>query len=215
MSSFDDVAFPHPLSRRSAGGPEFRTAIVETASGREYRNQEWAAARLRFDAARGLRSVAERDALLAFFYARRGRARSFPLRDFSDHSSAPSGPGGGTGTPDPGDQSLGEGDGQTTAFQLLKWYGEGAGAYARTILLPVTASVRVALDGVEQASGWSVSRPGGVVTFETPPANGVLVSAGFLFEVPVRFDADRIEMQWISPAAQELGEVPLVEVRDL
>src|SRR5690625_717135 len=81
MTGFDDVPFPLALSRRSAGGPEFRTSIVETASGREYRNQEWAAARLRFDAARGVRSVAERDLLLAFFYARRGRARAFPLRD--------------------------------------------------------------------------------------------------------------------------------------
>ena len=207
---FDDVPFPYALSRRSAGGPEFRTSIVETASGREYRNQEWAAARLRFDAARGLRSVAERDQLLAFFYARRGRARAFPLRDFTDFSSA-----GSSGHPDPGDQVLGEGNGLDGAFQLIKWYGEGESAYLRRILLPVAESVRVALDGVEQAGGWSVSRPGGVVTFAAPPAPGVVVSAGFLFEVPVRFDADRIEVQWISPAAQELGEVPLVEVREL
>jgi len=210
MTGFDDVPFPLALSRRSAGGPEFRTSIVETASGREYRNQEWAAARLRFDAARGVRSVAERDLLLAFFYARRGRARAFPLRDFSDFSSAE-----GAGEPDPGDQVLGAGDGQQTAFQLLKWYGTEEGAYLRRILLPVVDSVRVGLDGVEQLEGWSVARPGGVVTFEEPPAAGVVVSAGFLFEVPVRFDSDRIELQWLSPVAQELGEVPLVEVRDL
>src|SRR5690625_3052393 len=129
-TSFDDVPFPYTLSRRSAGGPEFRTSIVETASGREYRNQEWAAARLRFDAARGLRSVAERDQLFAFFYARRGRARAFPLRDFTDFSSA-----GNNGQPDPGDQVLGEGDGLDSAFQLIKWYGTnengGDSAYLR------------------------------------------------------------------------------------
>src|SRR5690625_955252 len=212
MSDFDDVPFPLALSRRSSGGPEFRTAIVETASGREYRNQDWAAARLRFDAARGLRSVAERDQLLAFFYARRGRARAFPLRDFSDYSSA-----GAAGEPEPLDQVLGKGDGLASAFQLIKWYGESGGgdAYARRILLPVRQSLRVALDGVEQASGWSVSRPGGILTFASPPGAGILVSAGFLFDVPVRFGSDRLEVQWISPAAQELGEVPLLEVRDL
>lgn len=208
--SFDDVPFPLVLARRSAAGPEFRTTIVETASGREYRNQEWAEARLRFDAARGVRSVPERDQLLDFFYARRGRARAFPLRDFTDFSSN-----GSSGEPDPGDQVLGEGNGLDAAFQLIKWYGTGPGAYLRRILLPVAESVRVALDGVEQASGWSVSRPGGIVTFDAPPSAGVVVSAGFLFDVPVRFDTDRIELQWLSPTAEELSEVPLVEVREL
>src|SRR5690606_1258599 len=113
--------------------------------------------------------------------ARRGRARAFPLRDFSDFSSAGSGD-----PPDPGDQVMGEGNGVDAAFQLIKWYGAnengGESAYLRQILLPVVESVRIALDGVEQAGGWSVSRPGGVVIFETPPASGVAISAGFLFD---------------------------------
>lgn len=209
MSGFDDTPFPLVLARGSSGGPEFRTSIVETASGREYRNQEWAAARLRFDAARGLRTTAERDLLLDFFYARRGRARAFPLRDWSDYSSA-----GSAGTPDPGDQVLGEGDGEAAAFQLIKWYGAAGSTYARRIVLPVSGSVAVALDGVEQLSGWSVSRPGGVVTFAAAPAAGVAVSAGFLFDVAVRFDVDHLDIGWLSAAAHEPGEIPLVEVRE-
>lgn len=206
---FDDQPFPLAPARGSAGGPEFRTSVVETASGREYRNQEWAAARLRFDVARSLRSAADRDRLLAFFYARRGRARAFPLRDWADFKS-----GAPEAEPEPGDQVLGQGDGQRSAFQLVKWYGSGPGAYARRITKPVAGSVRVALDGIEQAAGWSAERLTGVVTFAAAPAPGVTVSAGFLFDVPVRFELDRLEVAWLAPGGQEIGEVPLVEVRE-
>ncbi|MFC4353049.1 DUF2460 domain-containing protein [Fodinicurvata halophila] len=209
---FDDVAFPLALARGSEGGPEFSTAIVETASGREQRNQNRAAARLRFNAARGLRSAADRDLLMDFFYARRGRARAFPLRDWADYKSCPT-----TQAVSPTDQLLGHGDGVRRRFALVKRYGAGAASYQRRITLPQVDSLRVALDGVEVdgaevTAGWSVDRLAGELVFDSAPAAGVELRAGFIFDVPVRFDSDRLEVSWLAPGGHEVAEVPLVEV---
>jgi uncharacterized protein (TIGR02217 family) len=55
----------------------------------------------------------------------------------------------------------------------------------------VLSSVVVSDNGVlVSPSAYSVSRPGGVVTFNTPPSNGHALKAGFLFDVNVRFEAD-------------------------
>lgn len=207
IEGFDDIAFPLALARGSQGGPEFSTAIVETASGREQRNQNRAAARLRFNAARGLRSAADRDALLDFFYARRGRARAFPLRDWADYKSGPA-----SQAVTATDQLLGLGDGVQRRFALVKRYGSGATGYLRRITLPQADSLRVALDGVEVTDGWSVARLAAELVFDTAPPAGVAVTAGFHFDVPVRFDSDRLEVSWLAPGGHEVPEVPLVEV---
>lgn len=207
LEGFDDVAFPLALARGSEGGPEFSTAIVETASGREQRNQNRAAARLRFNAARGLRSAADRDLLLDFFYARRGRARAFPLRDWADYKSCPT-----TQAVSPTDQLLGHGDGVRRRFPLVKRYGAGAGSYLRRITLPVAGSLRATLDGVEVTGGWQVERLAAELVFDSAPAEGVELRAGFIFDVPVRFDSDRLDIAWLAPGGHEIAEVPLVEV---
>lgn len=207
LEGFDDVAFPLALARGSEGGPEFSTAIVETASGREQRNQNRAAARLRFNAARGVRSAADRDLLLDFFYARRGRARAFPLRDWADYKSCPA-----AQAVSPTDQLLGHGDGVRRRFPLVKRYGAGTGSYLRRITLPLVDSLRVVLEGFEVTGGWTVDRQAAELVFDSAPAEGVELRAGFLFDVPVRFDSDRLEVAWLAPGGHEIAEVPLVEV---
>lgn len=212
IEGFDDVAFPLALARGSQGGPEFSTAIVETASGREQRNQNRAAARLRFNAARGVRSAADRDLLLDFFYARRGRARAFPLRDWADYKSCSA-----AQAVQATDQLLGHGDGVRRRFSLVKRYGAGVGSYLRHITLPLADSLRVALDGVEVdgsevTGGWTVDRLAAELVFDSAPAEGVELRAGFLFDVPVRFDSDRLDIAWLAPGGHEIAEVPLVEV---
>ncbi|MFD1510440.1 DUF2460 domain-containing protein [Lacimonas salitolerans] len=55
--------------------------------------------------------------------------------------------------------------GSGPTFALLKHYTSGAQSWTRAIAKPVTGTVRIALGGVEQPSGWSVDTATGVVTF--------------------------------------------------
>lgn len=208
VQAFDDVDFPIALGREASVTPAFSTAIVTTASGQEQRNADWADARLSFDAGPGVRSEADMQALIAFFRARRGAAKGFRFRDPFDHSSH-----GMTGAPAATDQRLGTGDGVATRFALLKTYGTGADAQVRRLTRPVAGTVRVALDGVEKAVGWSLA-PGGVVAFDSAPAHGVAVTAGCLFDVPVRFAEDSLAINSATFAAGEAPSVPLIEIRE-
>ncbi len=208
VDAFDDVDFPLAIGLGAEVSPTFSTAVVTTASGHEQRNAAWASGRLRFDAGPGVRSEADVQALLAFFRARRGAAKAFRFRDPLDHSSN-----GMTGAPTPMDAVLGTGDGARVRFDLVKLYGAGADSEVRRITRPVPASVRIALDGVEATAGWTLG-DGGVLLFDTPPADGVTVTAGFLFDVPVRFEADRLDIAGHGPNAADLPHVPLIEVRE-
>jgi len=88
------------------------------------------------------------------------------------------------------------GDGATTAFQLVKTYGAGHAPYARPIVKPVGGTVRVAVNGVEQASGtgFACDPATGLVTLPAAPPIGAVVTADFAFDVPVRFDTDDLDI---------------------
>lgn len=207
--NFHEVRFPAPLSAGSSGGPERRTEIVELRNGFEERNSPWAHSRRRYDAGLGVRSLDDLAEVVAFFEARRGRLYGFRWKDWTDFKSCrPS------AAPGALDQALGLGDGSRRAFQLVKRYASGGEAYARPIHKPVDGSVRVGLAGVELApgSGYSVDLAG-VVRFATAPAAGQAVTAGFEFDVPVRFDADRISTSLAGFAAGEIPSIPVVELR--
>lgn len=203
--AFHEVRLPARLAFGSTGGVERRTEIVTLASGYERRNSPWAMGRRRYLIGANLRSLADMAELTAFFEARRGRLFGFRFRDFADFASCTPG-----GTPQATDQALGVGDGGRTAFPLVKRYGD----VARPITKPVEGSVAVALDGVALADeACAVDLTTGVVTLDAAPAEGAVVSAGFLFDTPVRFDADRLEMTLESFDAGRMAAVPLIEVR--
>jgi uncharacterized protein (TIGR02217 family) len=207
--SFDDVLFPLAIALNSVAGPEFSTDVTETAGGYEKRNQNWSAARLRFNVATGVRDRADYELLLAFFYGRAGRARGFRFRDWSDNKSGTL-----TGTPSHTDQSLGTGDGANQFFQLRKGYVSGAVTYLRKITRPVAGTVKIGLGGINQTSGWTVNNSTGLITFAAPVANGVAVTAGYQFDVPARFDIDRLEPASILTDIIQLPELPVVEIRE-
>ena len=204
VEAFDDVRFPIAVGREASVEPGFSTAIVTTTSGAEQRNADWADARLRFDAGPGVRGEAELEALIAFFRARHGAAVAFRFEDPFDHSSN-----GMTGAPGPLDQLLGVGDGLRTEFALVKRYGD----QVRRITRPVSGSVRVAVAGAEQAGGWLLEAKGNIL-FDAPPAAGEEVTAGFRFDVPVRFEEDRLGLSRATFAAGEIASVPLIEIRE-
>ena len=206
--AFHEVRFPDNISRGARGGPERRTQIVELASGDEERNASWANSRRRYDVAYGIRRADDLADVVAFFEARNGRLYGFRFKDWGDHKSClPS------GAPSPTDQSIGTGDGTTTAFQLVKHYISGAQSWTRAIAKPVGGSVRIALGGVEQPSGWSVDTTTGVITFGIAPGFGVAITAGFEFDVPVRFDTDALDVTLELERLGSITTIPLLELR--
>ncbi|MCA0994545.1 DUF2460 domain-containing protein [Alloyangia pacifica] len=208
--SFHEIRFPADLSFGAMGGPERRTDVVELSSGFEERNTPWAQSRRRFDAGLGLRSLDHIAQLLAFFEARRGQLYGFRWKDWSDYASClPS------QSVSAGDQVIAHGDGATRIFQLTKIYRSGTASYARAITKPVAGTVLAAVQDVEMHEGvhFEVDTTTGLVTFAEPPLAGAEVSAGFEFDVPVRFDTDRINVSVASFQAGQVPDVPVVEVR--
>lgn len=207
---FHEVRFPANLSFGSLGGPERRTEIVTLANGFEERNAPWAQSRRRYDAGLGLRSLDDVAALLDFFEARRGQLYGFRWKDWADYKSCrPS------GKVSPLDQGIGTGDAARTEFALAKTYDPSGNAFRRPILKPVAGTVVVALSGDPAREGvdFVLDAAAGTVSFAVPPDIGVAVTAGFEFDVPVRFDTDRIAVSVASFQAGEVPSVPVVEVR--
>jgi uncharacterized protein (TIGR02217 family) len=194
LMAFDDVLFPLALGRDAEVAPGFSTAIVTAAGGAEQRNASWAEARTQYDVGPGVRSEADIAALLAFYRARMGPARGFRLRDPFDFE--------GVG------ELLGTGDGVRRRFALVKHYG----AQPRRITRPAAGSVSVAVGGL--ATQAFAVEAGGWVVLDAAPGAGVAVSAGFRFDVPVRFAEDRLAVTAAAWRAGEAASVPLIEVRE-
>jgi uncharacterized protein (TIGR02217 family) len=212
MSAFHEILFPLDIALRSAGGPQRLTDIVTLGSGAEERNARWAHSRRRYDAGYGVKTFQELSQVIAFFEERRGRLYGFRWRDRLDHSSAAPG-----AAVAPTDQVIGAGDGETDRFALVKTYGTLHAPYRRPIAKPVPGSVRVAVDGIAAVEGadFTLDATTGIVTFlpgRVPPP-GAAVTAGFLFDVPVRFDTDYLEVDLSAFAAGAIPKIPLVEIR--
>ena len=145
---------------------------------------------------------------MAFFEARNGRLHGFRFKDWADYKSClPSQVLG------PLDQVIGTGDGATTLFPLVKRYISGAQTWTRAITKPVAGTTRIALGGVEQAAGWTVDPTSGFVTFSAPPDTGTPITAGFEFDVPVRFDTDVLDVTLDLERLGSITSIPLVEIR--
>lgn len=210
--SFHEVRFPTAISRGATGGPERRTDIVVLGSGYEERNSRWADSRRRYDAGYGVKTLDELHAVIAFYEERRGPLYGFRWKDPGDWKScAP------LDTPAPDDQVIGTGDGVTATFQLVKQYGQAFAPWSREIRKPVAGSVMIAVDAVPQVdgAGYAVDGETGVVTFmpASIPTVGQQITAGFEFDVPVRFDSDRLEINVSGFKHGSIPSIPIVEVR--
>ncbi|WP_170358973.1 DUF2460 domain-containing protein [Ruegeria arenilitoris] len=208
--NFHEVRFPASLSFGSVGGPERRTDIVTLANGFEERNTPWAHSRRRYDAGLGMRSLDDIETLVSFFEARQGQMFGFRWKDWSDYKS-------GAATADVAmdDQVIARGDGTSTEFQLVKTYRSGGFSYVRPIVKPVLGTVRIGLEQDQMREGvdFEVDINSGLITFTAPPPEEVEVTAGFEFDVPVRFDTDKIQTSVASFQAGDVPNVPVVEVR--
>ena len=205
---FHEIRFPTAISFGATGGPERRTDIVVLGSGYEERNQRWADSRRRYDAGYGLKSLADLEAVIAFFEERRGRLHGFRWKDHGDSKSCAA-----NEIPAPTDQAIGTGDATTAEFQLTKTYGVSFAPWTREIKKPVDGTVLIAVDGAPQSEGsdFTCDPTTGIVTFEpgSIPGASAVVTAGFEFDVPVRFDTDRLE---ISLDGFRHGSIPSIHV---
>jgi uncharacterized protein (TIGR02217 family) len=208
--AFHEVRFPAKLSFGSVGGPERRTEIVQMTNGFEERNTPWAQSRRRYDAGLSLRSLDDIGDLIAFFEARQGQLNAFRWKDWADYKSCAA-----SATVGFEDEAIGTGDGVALDFQLSKTYTSGPTSERRVIVKPVQGTIRVGLQGDElvEAVHYIVDYATGIVTFLSPPAAAERVTAGFEFDVPARFDTDRIQVSVASFQAGEVPQVPVVEVR--
>ena len=206
--AFHDIRFPANLSFGSLGGPQRRTEIVTLANGFEERNSPHAHSLRRYDAGLGLRSLDDLAALVAFFEARMGQLHGFRWKDWADYKSCPP-----SAKITAHDQEIGFGDGESRRFALVKTYASGAQFYRRPIAKPVVGTLQIALADDVLRAGLEFELRSDGVEFTTPPPKGVRITAGFEFDVPVRFDTDRLSLSVASFQAGDMPDVPVVEIR--
>lgn len=220
--SFLDIYMPDEIGGYGwISAPRWKTTIQVNASGKERRNQEWEHPLHNFI---NPEIVARPDEttmlnLKKHWLITAGPFKSFPIKDPFDKATIDHLP----NELDSDivsqlsmtDQFIGFGDGFTDSFQLIKTYSRSGETYDRTIHLPVLSTVLVADNGILVSDAvYSVSRPGGVITFDTPPLDTHSITAGFMFDCEARFESDdqleQIMRTWQAAGAADLS---LVEVR--
>ncbi len=208
--AFHEIRFPASLSFGALGGPQRKTDVVTLANGFEERNTPWAHSRRVYDAGLGMRSTDDLQKLIGFFEARMGQMHAFRWKDWSDYKS-------GTASLEVAftDQSIAFGDGIRADFQIVKVYRSGEQSYNRPIQKPVLGTVRVGVEQDEYQEGvdYTLDINTGIITFNDPPDVAQEIFAGFEFDVPVRFDTDRILTSMASFKAGQVPNVPVIEVR--
>lgn len=197
---FVEILFPEDISVDASGGPEFYTSIVLSASGMEHRNINWKESRNRYDVSHGVKTQKQIDEIFAFFYARKGRAVGFRFRDWSDYVVS--------------NQTIGVCDGIVSKFQLIKKYVSGSCEYIRKITKPVDGTLNIEINGVRLDSDkFSVNYTDGIVSLQSPPSKDSVIVASFLFDVPVRFNSDRLIVNVDENGMYVWDDISLIEIR--
>lgn len=169
------------MARGFSSGPRFQTTIVSASGGQEVRNSAWSAPRLVYKFGYNNLNIADARAISAFFLGRRGRQRSFLMKDWADYSASA--------------ELIGIGDGTTVAFQAIKTY-DAINPFVRNIVYIKSGTLSVTVNG---AAATVASQVNGLITLASPPAISNQVRASFEFYVPVRFDQDEMELSPDGP----------------
>lgn len=197
--SFDETRFPTDIGLRTISGPGWMTEIVTTKSGYEYRNANWSQSRWKANLDKPVKDEDQLADLIAFFEARQGRARGFRVHDPLDYQVT-----GGT--------IIASADGGETTAQLIRNYTSGSVTRVRTIYKPVSGTVTVYINAVED-TGATVDTETGIVTFSSALTTGDAVTADFQFDKPVRFDVDDLQIVHVEPGVQFLENLPIIELK--
>ena len=109
---------------------------------------------------------------------------------------------------------LGVGNGAQTVFQTMKTYNSGSTSEQRVVKKLVSGTVKIYFgDTLQSASLYTIDHAAGTITFISPPALATQVKADFEFDVPVRFDTDRLSATLDDYGVHSWHDIPLVEVR--
>lgn len=203
--AFDEQQFPSDVSRGATSSPRRIVDVVTLRSGFEQRNTIWENSRRSFDVSLGLRDLEDVYDVMEFWEARRGRLRGFRFKDWADFTST-----GPTTTPTNVDQALASIT--STTFQLQKVYSASSNPWTRTISKPVDGTVLIKdnTGALTEGADYTVDYTTGIVTFSPAPTG--TPTAGFEYDVPVRFEADELQ---INVALFDVGSVPSINIVEI
>lgn len=207
MAFLETPRFPDCIAFGSVFTPFYNTSIIVLGSGHEKRNINWEYSRTRVNVATGVKRHEDLEDIVDMFHIANGSANGFRIKNHLDFNSAHTGD-----TITSADQIIGTGDGVDTTFQLVKKYTSGALTQTRNVTKPVTGTTLISLNGVTQSMGFTVDTTTGIVTFSSPPGVGVVVRAGFQYDIPVRFESDELPVVLSQYQAGEI-QVNLVEIK--
>jgi uncharacterized protein (TIGR02217 family) len=196
MATFSEALFPLEVSAWAIGGRGFKTTVVQTYGGDEYRNAAWSQALGEWDVTEALRNTNPNatyavKALRAFIMAGMGMLYPFRFRDPQDHTDE----GGGVLTLISGSN-----------YQLKKRYSITSFTYDQTVTKPVNPIV------VTGGTVNSVDYTTGIVTM----TSGTPTSWTGSFDIPARFAEDypHIGLEPSTGAMFAWQQIKLIEVRN-
>ena len=207
--TIDSIRINTDVERGAEGGPEFKTIINTSASGSDEAVQQWTNPRRRWDISYGIQDITLLQSVITFFKGRRGRARGFLFRDWTDYTFT--------------DQAIGTGDGTdgsdgTAAFQITKLYDDSVNPYTRNITRPTDGELVVSVDAVvkTETTHYTVDYSTGIITFTDGniPLAGEAITVTGEFDIPVRFDTDFLELSAEWAGAASLPGIEIIELKE-
>ena len=207
--SFHEVRFSDAWAFGAIGGPERKSEIVELANGFELINHPWSRSKRRYFISFGSKAVHEIAELVSFFEARAGNKYGFRFKDWGDYKSCSV-----SSKISETDQLIEIGNGISSDFYLIKRYGDTERQVSRFIQKPRPLTVLIALNGELQTENvhYQIDCSLGKVVFATPPESGVEITAGFEFDIPVRFNTDQMLVKYTDFGVAEIPDLELVEI---
>jgi uncharacterized protein (TIGR02217 family) len=182
--------------------PTFNTIVATATSGREVRDSLWRYPLWEFEAVfDGLDSTSSSypglgaqslQSLMGLFLQSGGQFGTFLYTDPTDNAVV--------------NQGIATGDGSTTTFTM----GRSLGGFTEPVGW-VTSIANVYLNGVNQASGWSLTTPNSLV-FGSAPGSGVVITASFAYAFNCRFLDDSEDFEQFM---QNLWKVDSLKFRSV
>jgi len=189
---------------------QWDTDIQQAISGKENRLSYYTYPRYQWTADIGFLSSSSvysqtLQTLLGFVNQMQGQANSFLYQDPDDYSATA--------------QTIGTGDGTTTAFQLVK----SLGGFVEPVFAPnLSGTINVYINGTLQSSGnytinaWGTNNtngPGSLV-FNTAPSSGAAITASFTFYYPCRFASDKFSFSLSYKNTYTLKKLAWISVKN-
>ncbi len=189
MENHYDMRFPSYIPYGIKYGYQYKTEIISTKSGREYRNQHsnlnLSKEYILYDS---LYNFAEIKKLKEFFQLMQGRLYSFRFHDIFDNQIT--------------NKPIGVGDGKNKKFQLIS-------NEKQIIFCPFKSSLKIQVNH-NISHNYELKR--GVVEFEKAPREGKPITASCTYDIAVRFAVDYLPIICEQKDLYRVEEIKLVSI---